>query len=1129
MKKRQFILRTCMLMLLTGMAAHLNAMQIFVKTFTGKHITLEVEPTDRIADVKAKIQDEEGIAPRLQRLFFSNEELEDGKTLQYYSIQKDKTLHLVLTVPSLTHELGENVSVTWYNNNVNKEAENKIYYIELTGSTQTVYVDIQPADDYWTDISILEGVEKIGSPGAAGARMKRSPSYSGLGAIATIEGENYEANGAGLYQVTVPALAAGQTNDQIAEICLIGTINECTDLSTATITATSKTYSGSAQTATTISVALGETDLTEGTDYTVTTNAGGTNVGKYPVGITGIGRYTGTATNNEAFEITQKALTITAKAQTITYGGSISSTTDDITIDNTNGLAEGDALTSVTLTKTATDYRATAYENDIIPSAAVVMRDETGVTANYNISYVNGDLTITKAAINPTVTMDGWTYGGVATNPSVSNNTSGGEVSYTYMAEGASEYGSDKPINAGTHTVKATIAATDNYSGAEVTTTYTVSKRVASLSWDNLTLTYSGVAQQPTATVTNLVTGDECTVTISGGEITPNTYTATATELSNSNYQLPETVTQDFTIGKAPLSVTAKAKTITYGDAPADDGVTYSGFVNEETDAVLGGTLAYAYTYTQYGAVGNTYTITPSGLTSDNYDISFVAGTLTVEQKVVGLDWGTTSFTYNGSAQAPTATATGLVNNDEIGVTVTGGQTDAGTGYTATASALTGDKSGNYKLPTANTTTFSIASAAITGVTVGGYNSAYDGTAHGITVSAPEGTTIKYGTTEGNYDFDDNPTYTAAGNYPVYYQITKDNYTTVTGSQTVIISKAALSVTAKPKTITFGDAPANDGVTYSGFVNGESETVLGGTLAYDYNYAQNYNVGTYTITPKGLTSGNYNITFVAGTLTVNAKVIEENTDGTGVTQDEHGYTVTVTETVDNTSAEIIDLSDNSNVYSLTYSRTLSYPTGEGDTKIDNEATNLYTICLPYTPTPTDRMKFYELTGVSGSSLVFNEVSTPAANTPYMVAVSGTANITIAPDAISNLALKEVITGSTVDGYTMMGTHTGLSNSKARSLVGEGNFAYILQSNNRWGKMVEGSIYLPPFRAFIQGPAVANGARLTGSFDGDATGINSLRLVGHDGTEQWYDLNGRRIERPTKKGLYIYQGKKVTIK
>ena len=254
-------------------------------------------------------------------------------------------------------------------------------------------------------------------------------------------------------------------------------------------------------------------------------------------------------------------------------------------------------------------------------------------------------------------------------------------------------------------------------------------------------------------------------------------------------------IKKTFTIAKASLTVTAKDKTIVYGDEPTNDGVEYDGFVGGENASVLGGELSYSYSYKKLDKVGK-YTITPSGLTSGNYEITFAAGTLTVEKADISVDAlaAKEKLVYNGEAQ-------------EL---VTAGETNFGT----LLYSLDGEK---Y-------------SAEI-------------------------------------------PTATDAKTYTVYYKVAESDNWNAFEAKTieVVIAKAPLTITAKDKTIAYGDEPANDGVEYSGFIGEENESVLGGKLTYSYDYKKLDKVGKYTITPSGLTASNYEISFVAGALNVEPK------------------------------------------------------------------------------------------------------------------------------------------------------------------------------------------------------------------------------------------------------------------
>ena len=221
------------------------------------------------------------------------------------------------------------------------------------------------------------------------------------------------------------------------------------------------------------------------------------------------------------------------------------------------------------------------------------------------------------------------------------------------------------------------------------------------LSAPDQTLFYNGMARAASCT-SSLTTGDAAIITyyakpadttaLSGAPVNAGDYIA--------RIQLGEaSVSVSYTIEKVRLLVTANSTVIDYGTAPMNDGVSFQGFVNNEDIDDLDGALTYAHTYRQFDDVGE-YTITPGGLTSDNYDISFLPGTLEVRPRTVTLTWhNTEGRIYADDEGAITATVSNAVNGDRIGVTVTGGELTAGT-HTAAATGLTGDKAKNYQLST---------------------------------------------------------------------------------------------------------------------------------------------------------------------------------------------------------------------------------------------------------------------------------------------------------------------------------------------------------------------------------------------------------------------------------------------
>ena len=335
-------------------------------------------------------------------------------------------------------------------------------------------------------------------------------------------------------------------------------------------------YNGSEQTVTPV-VKYGEITLAPDEDYTVT-GTSATAVSQNTVIILGQGNYTGTIARQ--WNITQKPLTITANAQTVTYGTAITQGTNQVT---TNSLCAGHTLSAITLTQSTTNATT---NGTITPSAATIMDGNNNVTSNYNITYNTGTLTINKANISPTVSMSGWTYGGTASNPSLSGNTGNGTVTYHYKlsTEADESYTTTKPTNAGTYTVRATIAATTNYNGNTATTNFTIAKANISPTVSMSGWTFGNTASTPSVsgnTGNGTVTYHYKKSTEGDGSYTTTkpsnagTYTVRATIAATTNYN-GNTATKNFTIAKADQNPSISLNGYTASISGSHGNVTWS-------------------------------------------------------------------------------------------------------------------------------------------------------------------------------------------------------------------------------------------------------------------------------------------------------------------------------------------------------------------------------------------------------------------------------------------------------------------------------------------------------------------------------------------------------------------------
>lgn len=312
--------------------------------------------------------------------------------------------------------------------------------------------------------------------------------------------------------------------------------------------------------------------------------------------------------------------------------------------------------------------------------------------------------------------------------------------------------------------------------------------------------------------------------------------------LTNSDITIEDITAPTYTGSALQPGVTVKD-----GSTPLVQGTDYTVSYSNNVNAALSTATQNAPTVT-VTAVSTSEKY--AGTTSKTFTINKAAGSISYPTASVAKAFGDANFT-NGLSLVGDGNVSYRSDNWAVADVdqTTGEVTIKGTGDATITATVEDKEGGNYTYATTTASyVLGVGTATMT-VSAEGFTGTYDEKAHGITVTAPEEATVKYGTASGTYDLTENPTYTDAGEYTVYYQVTQESFTTVTGSAVVTISQAA-------GTLSYATTTVSKKAEDEAFTN--ELTITGdGTVAYassDEKVATVDETGKVTIVGAGETT-----------------------------------------------------------------------------------------------------------------------------------------------------------------------------------------------------------------------------------------------------------------------------------